>query len=94
MNRTLTPLFVHSLPILHFNGLFKPKHPSKTKRKKWQITQTPEQTIHIFILQGLQIPPRKADASEINATGEPESQGELQVANPPESSGPETYKTL
>ena len=26
--RTLTPLFVQSVPILHFNGLLKPKYPS------------------------------------------------------------------
>nr|KAF6392597.1 hypothetical protein mPipKuh1_007786 [Pipistrellus kuhlii] len=90
VNRTLAPPFVHSVPILYFNGLFKPKCPSKPIRKKWQVTQTPEQTIHIT---GTSNPTHKANAVEIT-TSESESQGESQDAKPPESSCPETYKTL
>lgn len=45
--------------------------------------------IHIT---GTSNPPHKADAMGINATSD--SQGESQVANPPEISGPKTYKTF
>lgn len=44
VSRTWVPLFVRAFPILHFTGFCKPKYPSKTKRKKWQVTQAPEQT--------------------------------------------------
>lgn len=36
-SRTLAPLFVQSFPILHFNGLFKPKYASETERKSGRL---------------------------------------------------------
>lgn len=67
----LAPLFVQSFPILHFNGLYKPEHPSKTKRKTGKLPRLQNRPLGHSHSPGTSNPPRQANAVEISATREP-----------------------